>query len=246
MDGAGYLIMEEVDGLSAGDRGGGAALAAAVRAGARVICTCNEETANVAAIVRAGAVRIEMGSVGAEDIKRVLVDVVRGEEVGRGVKMGDLRRIAEAAGGDVRQALVSLELAVRCGRLAGWVGDGGVDRMGSETWQGLAAGLLGGVGEDVRRQIVSAEPMMMAMVVGEFCEGLASRELMSDWDLLAYRNGEMAAECVVRAVGCAEKVGRFRGWFPSILANESKMRGVEGKLLGVRERLGVGALALLD
>ena len=106
------LLMDEVDGMSAGDRGGVGELAQLIRdAKMPVVCICNDSYSQKLKPIKSLVQEVPFRRPSKGMVARRLVDIARREHVALGE--AEAERIVETAGGDVRQSVMALQMRCR-------------------------------------------------------------------------------------------------------------------------------------
>jgi replication factor C subunit 1 len=106
------LIMDEVDGMGGGDRGGAAELAGVIKeCRSPVICICNDPTNKKMSAIKRVAMELPFRRPSTEAIARRMQIVARRE--GLEVGMPALRILVESSGNDIRQVINALQMHSR-------------------------------------------------------------------------------------------------------------------------------------
>ena len=267
------VVMDEVDGMSSGDRGGVGALAAAIRGCAfPVICIANER----------GGPRLRPLASACEDIrfarpdKRTIAKALGTVCEAEGIRMkpADLEMLCERNGNDIRQILNFLQFSAGGARRAGAKDE--LQRVDAFSAAGRLFGYHAGDGAapkygsvDSRMNLVFVDHGMVPLMIGEAYVEAAGRgagssveklttmcaaaEAMSAWDMIdrkIHRDQQWgllpaAAATIVRAAAAARGPAPFR-IFPSLLGKMSKRSKIRRLQAELRGRLGASSDSILD
>jgi len=168
------LVMDEVDGMSSGDRGGIAALAQLLKTCTfPVICIANERGTPRLRPLVAVCLEIKFSRPTKTTIAKVLMDgVVKSEKLT--VKKAELEDLCERNGNDIRQILNFLQM--RCGGVKD-------ELLRVDAWN--ATGRLFGLGDIVARtEYCWVDHSMVPLMVAEGYLGAAAKGRGSDADKL--------------------------------------------------------------
>ena len=104
------LVMDEVDGMSAGDRGGSAALIQLIKnAKIPVICICNDRMHQKVRSLANHCFDLRFSRPSNQEVTRRAIAIARAEGL-VGVDEAQLTEVSEASGGDIRQVVNWMEL----------------------------------------------------------------------------------------------------------------------------------------
>jgi replication factor C subunit 1 len=254
------IVMDEVDGMSAGDRGGVGALAAMIRDCAfPVICIANERGGPRLRPLENVCLDVRFARPDKRTIAKALGAVCEAE--GIRMKPADLEMLCERNGNDIRQILNFLQFSSGGARRAGAKDE--LQRVDAFSAAGRLFGYHAADGAppkygsiDSRINLIFVDHGMVPLMIGEAYAAAAGRgggsaldklaamsaaaEAMSSWDLLdrkIHREQQWgllpaAAVSVVRAAAAARGPAPFR-IFPSLLGKMSKrakMRRLQSEL----------------
>ena len=267
------VVMDEVDGMSSGDRGGVGALAAAIRGCAfPVICIANER----------GGPRLKPLASACEDIRfqrpdkrtiaKALGAVCEAEEIR--MKPADLEMLCERNGNDIRQILNFLQFSGGGARRAGAKDE--LQRVDAFSAAGRLFGYHAGDGSapkygsvDSRINLFFVDHGMVPLMIGEAYVAAAARgtgsmtdklaatcaaaECMSSWDIIdrkIYKDQQWgllpaAATAIVTAAAAARGPAPFQ-IFPSLLGKMSKRGKIRRLQAELRGRLGASSDSIMD
>lgn len=106
------IVMDEVDGMSAGDRGGAAALIAVIKqTRVPIVCICNDKWASCVKTLKSHARVIDMYAVSTQECVTTVQRIVEQEHLP--LDAHRIRHIAEQCRGDLRHALISVDMMSR-------------------------------------------------------------------------------------------------------------------------------------
>jgi replication factor C subunit 1 len=106
------IIMDEVDGMSSGDRGGAGELVKIIKSSKTpIICICNDRQANSAKTIIGACFDVKFTRPMKESIAKKALEICTKE--GLKIEMNALTLLAESVGNDIRQVLNSLEMMKR-------------------------------------------------------------------------------------------------------------------------------------
>lgn len=169
------LVMDEVDGMSSGDRGGIAALAQLLKTCTfPVICIANERGTPRLRPLVAVCLEIKFARPQKTTIAKALMDgVVKGEKLS--VKKADLEDLCERNGNDIRQILNFLQM--RCGSAKD-------ELLRMDAWS--ATGRLFSLGGTIvsRTEYCWVDHSMIPLMVAEGYLGAAAKSKGTDQDKL--------------------------------------------------------------
>lgn len=263
------IVMDEVDGMSSGDRGGVGTLAAMIRGCAfPVICIANERGGPRLRPLISACVDIRFSRPVKTTIAKVLAARVCGPE-GLKIKPADLELLCERNGNDIRAILNFLQFSYGAGRTAGAKDE--LQRIDAFTAAGRLFGYHGDAAAgpkyntlETRMNLVFVDHGMVPLMIGEAYAAAAGRgrgsdaerlagcalaaERMSTWDLLdarimrnqAWGLLPAAAVTIVGAAAAARGPAPFQ-IFPSLLGKMSKRGKLRRAQADLRRRTGIGS-----
>lgn len=269
------VVMDEVDGMSSGDRGGVGTLAALIRGCAfPVICIANERGGPRLRPLLSACVDIRFSRPVKTTIAKVLAARVCGPEALK-IKPADLELLCERNGNDIRAILNFLQFSYGTARTAGAKDE--LQRIDAFTAAGRLFGYHGDAVAgpkynvlDTRVNLVFVDHGLVPLMIGEAYPAAAGRgrgsdaerlaacasaaERMSTWELMdarimrtqAWGLLPSAATAVVSAAAAARGPAPF-AIFPSLLGKMSKRGKLRRAQAELRRRTGLGSeVALAD
>lgn len=233
------VIMDEVDGMSSGDRGGVGELARIIKSCKfPILCIANERTPKLKPLTSACAEVKFVRPIKTTIAKALMNSVVKGEELS--VKAADVEELCEANGNDVRQILNFLQFS--CGGAAAGRKDP-LQRVDAFSATGKLFGAQGTLDERSNLAFVdfSLVPLMVAEGYvaaagkgrGDDAEKLqrcvAAADSLGTYDILdakihATQNWGLLPNAMTAVVGAAAAAGGPAPFqiFPSLLGKMSK------------------------
>lgn len=261
------IIMDEVDGMSSGDRGGVGELAALIRvSGFPIICIANDRsTPKMKPIVNA-CLDLKCARPTKTVIAKAIYErIVKPKRLT--LSLDELERMCEGGGNDIRQIVNSLQFGAAGG--AGTSGAGGKDailRMDPFSATGLLFKTPPDADLDTRMNYVYLDHGLVPLMVAEGYLGAAGRpgaaglqgavrsaQALEMYDILDARIHRAQAWSLLPAavLGVVEAAGAARGpapfqIFPQWLGKSSKARKHKRWMTELGRRLGVSSGNVLD
>ncbi len=258
------VILDEVDGMSAGDRGGVAEITRMIREGCSfpIVCIANERSQKLKGLTGVCLdVRFTRPQKGT--IAKAIAAKLKGQMGMEKMDVGSLEELCERNGNDIRSILNSLQFASNAGG-----GDGGKDGIHQIDAFDATRRLFGTAASLADREAAAfLDHSMVPLLVQEAylgatekCRGrdglaaaAAAADRMSDWDLLDSRIGRSQAwgllpAAMMSVVGAAKAANGPPPWqfFPSWLGKNSKRLKHRRLLQDMRSRMGATDPNLMD
>ena len=159
------LIMDEVDGMSSGDRGGVAELAKIIKAGTAfpIVCIANDRSSPKIRPLAACCLDVRFSRPTKTQIAKALMTRIVGPEKVLGFKQSDVEELCERNGNDIRSIVNYLQFSVGSRATAA-----GKDELQRMDIFGAAGRLLGAKGTlDERSNLVFVDHAMVPLMVQE-------------------------------------------------------------------------------
>ncbi len=260
------IIMDEVDGMSSGDRGGVGELAALIRvSGFPIICIANERSSPKLKPIVNACLDLKCARPTKTVIAKAIYErIVKPKRLT--ISLDDLERMCEGGGNDIRQIVNSLQFGAVGGGGTAVGGKDAILRMDPFSATGLLFKTSPEADLDTRMNYVYLDHGLVPLMVAEGYLGAAGRpgaaglegavcasQALEIYDILDARIHRAQAWSLLPAavMGVVEAAGAARGpapfqIFPQWLGKSSKSRKHKRWTAELARRLGASAGNVLD